>query len=353
MTEEKTRTLTELREGIEKINLELLNLLNKRSTLVRDIRKIKEARLMPLHDPARESEQIDKLLLANRGPLSATTMKHLFKEIFLASLHQMEKEKRGDLLVHSQSNNPEVMVGDVPVGGGEPIFIVGPCTVESEEMMEEVAAFIAPLGVRLLRGGAYKPRTSPYSFQGLGPEGLKIMRRVADKHGLKVVTEIMDPGDLDIFSSTVDLIQVGARNMYNTTMLKKLGESNRPILLKRAFSATIKEFLLAAEYLYSHGNQRVILCERGIRTFETSTRNTLDIAAVPILKGETNLPVIVDISHAAGRRDILLPMARAALAAGADGIMIEVHPSPQQALSDGQQQLDLPQFSQFLKALTP
>jgi 3-deoxy-7-phosphoheptulonate synthase/chorismate mutase len=206
-------------------------------------------------------------------------------------------------------------------------------------------------GIRLIRGGAYKPRTSPYDFQGLGEEGLKILRRVADEFGLKVVSEIVHPSDIEMATQYVDVIQIGARNMQNFELLKAAGSVRKPVLLKRGLAATLEEFLFAAEYIVSRGNTQVILCERGIRTYEKWTRNTLDISAVPILKQESHLPVLVDISHSTGRRDILLPIAKAALAAGADGIMVEAHPEPSVALSDAGQQINLAQLEELLMQL--
>lgn len=208
-------------------------------------------------------------------------------------------------------------------------------------------------GVRMLRGGAYKPRTSPYDFQGLGLEGLQILKRVADEYDLAVISEIVDPADIETAVEYVDVIQIGARNMQNFELLKEAGAVKKPVLLKRGLAATIDEFINAAEYIVSKGNDQLILCERGIRTYERATRNTLDISAVPILKQETHLPVLVDVTHSTGRRDLLVPTAKAALAIGADGIMAEVHPDPAVALSDSAQQMDIPQFTEFMKQLKP
>jgi 3-deoxy-7-phosphoheptulonate synthase / chorismate mutase len=233
----------------------------------------------------------------------------------------------------------------------KPQVVAGPCSVESEEQVFEVARALKEQGIELMRGGAFKPRTSPYDFQGLGEEGLKILRKAADQFGLKIVSEIVNPSDIEMAEQYVDVIQIGARNMQNFELLKAAGAVRTPVLLKRGLSATIEEFLFAAEYILSGGNDQVILCERGIRTYEKATRNTLDISAVPILKNESHLPVLVDITHSTGRRDILLPCARAALAAGADGIMLEVHPNPAVALSDAKQQIDIPTFDTFIKDL--
>jgi 3-deoxy-7-phosphoheptulonate synthase / chorismate mutase len=241
-------------------------------------------------------------------------------------------------------------VGGQTVGAG-PILIAGPCSVESPEQMERVARRLAALGVKFLRGGAFKPRSSPYSFQGLGVRGLEILRDVARRHGLVTVTEVVDTRAVETVIRHADVVQIGARNMHNYELLREVGRARVPVLLKRGLAATISEFLGSAEYVASEGNERVILCERGIRTFENQTRNTLDIAAVPLLRQQSYLPVIVDVSHAAGRTDILAPLACAALAAGANGLMVEVHPTPSVARSDPEQQLDLDQFRRFLGAI--
>jgi 3-deoxy-7-phosphoheptulonate synthase len=239
----------------------------------------------------------------------------------------------------------------VTVGGGEVVVMAGPCSIESEEQIEKVAAGIARQGAKVLRGGAFKPRTSPYSFQGLGEKGLGWMRRAADKHGLLVVSEVMDHTQIAMMIDYVDMLQVGARNMQNYNLLKELSKVTKPVLLKRGIAATIEELLLSAEYLMSGGNYNVILCERGIRTFESYTRNTLDISAIPVVHKLSHLPIVVDPSHGTGRRDKVSPMARAALAAGADGLLIEVHHDPEHALSDGAQSLYPDQFEQLMKEL--
>ena len=227
----------------------------------------------------------------------------------------------------------------------------GPCAVESYEQVATVAKAMKEKGLKLLRGGAYKPRTSPYDFQGLGVEGLKILKRVADEYDMAVISEIVNPADIEMAIDYIDVIQIGARNMQNFELLKAAGAVNKPVLLKRGIAATIEEFINAAEYIMAQGNGQIILCERGIRTYERATRNTLDISAVPILKQETHLPVIVDVTHSTGRRDLLLPAAKAALAIGADGVMAEVHPDPAVALSDAKQQMDLNQFDAFYNQL--
>jgi len=239
-------------------------------------------------------------------------------------------------------------VGGVRLGGPALVVMAGPCSVESKDQILEAAHGVKRLGATFLRGGAFKPRTSPYEFQGLGEEGLKLLSLAREQTGLKVVTEVMDADDLSMCAEYADVLQVGARNMQNFSLLKKLGASGKPILLKRGPAATLREFLMAAEYLVAHGNYRVALCERGIRTFETMTRNTLDLNAVPVLKALSHLPVVVDPSHGIGLRRHVPAMARAGIAAGADAILVEVHPRPEAALSDGQQSLSLGEFGELM-----
>jgi len=239
----------------------------------------------------------------------------------------------------------------VTVGGDQVVIMAGPCSIESEEQIAAIAGHVSALGVRVLRGGAFKPRTSPYSFQGLGPRGLEMMRRAADAYDMLVVSEVMDQTQIPLMLQYVDILQIGARNMQNYNLLKEVGKVSRPILLKRGISATIEELLLSAEYIMSSGNYNVILCERGIRTFESATRNTLDVSAIPVIKKLSHLPIIVDPSHGTGRRDKVAPMARAAVAAGADGLLIEVHHDPEKALSDGAQSLYPEQFAQLIREL--
>lgn len=242
---------------------------------------------------------------------------------------------------------------DVTIGGKKFIVIAGPCSVESEEQMVSTAKAVKKAGAHLLRGGAYKPRTSPYAFQGMEEEGLKLLALAREETGLPVVTEVMNPGDVLVVAKYADVLQVGARNIQNFSLLKAVGKSNRPVLLKRGMMTTIEEFLMSAEYILNEGNESVILCERGIRTFEKATRNTLDISAVPVLQKETHLPVIVDPSHATGHWELVEPMSRAAVAAGADGIMVEVHPHPAEAWSDGSQSLKFDTFRSLMKNLAP
>lgn len=246
--------------------------------------------------------------------------------------------------------NTLIKIGEnVTFGGKEVVVIAGPCSVESEDQMFKLAESISAAGAVMMRGGAFKPRTSPYSFQGLGEQGLQIMRSACDAYNLKMVTEVMDISQIDTIMQYSDVLQVGARNMQNFTLLRELGKIKKPVLLKRGISATTEELLMAAEYILAGGNMKVILCERGIRTFEKSTRNTMDLSSIPVIHQKSHLPIIADPSHAVGLRDKILPMARAAVAAGADGLMVEVHPDPNNALSDGGQSLFPEQFSQLMQ----
>ncbi len=250
-----------------------------------------------------------------------------------------------------QHEDTIIKIGDVEIGGNEIVVIAGPCSVEYKEQTMIIAERVSRAGVKILRGGAFKPRTSPYSFQGLGEEGLKILREAADKYGLLVITEAMDKDQIDLISEYTDIIQVGARNMQNFSFIKALGKAKKPVFLKRGIAATVEEWLMSAEYILAGGNKDVILCERGIRTFETYTRNTLDLSAIPVVKKLSHLPVFADPSHGTGLRNKVIPMARAAVAAGADGIMVEVHHDPEHALSDGAQSLYPDQFDELMKQI--
>ena len=246
-----------------------------------------------------------------------------------------------------------IRVGGTAVGGRELAVIAGPCSVEGRDMLRQTARAVADAGAGMLRGGAFKPRTSPYAFQGLGEAGLRMLAEVRAETGLPIVTEVMDTRQVELVAEYADVLQIGARNMQNFALLSEVGRVQRPVLLKRGLSATIQELLMAAEYVMAQGNRDVILCERGIRTFEPATRNTLDVAAIPVLKAETHLPVLVDPSHAGGRADLVAPLAFAAIAAGADGLVVEVHPCPREALSDGDQSLTLEAFADFMRRLRP
>jgi 3-deoxy-7-phosphoheptulonate synthase len=281
------------------------------------------------------------------------------EEIDLAIFEVMEGVKEAHRIVSpyklaSRSFRPAgtvVRVGDVDVGGDRVVVMAGPCSVESRDQIERTAELVARMGAQVIRGGAFKPRSSPYAFQGLGEDGLRMLREAADHNGLLVVSEVMDLTQIPLVAQYADILQVGARNMQSFNLLRDLGRQRKPVLLKRGISATIEELLLSAEYILAGGNYDVILCERGIRTFETYTRNTMDISAIPVVKKLSHLPIVADPSHGTGRRDKVAPMARAAVAAGSDGLLIEVHPDPDHALSDGAQSLRFEQFEELMSQL--
>ena len=345
--------LDQLRQRVEEINLQLLSLINERARAVQEIGRVKETQGVHRYDPVRERHMLDLIRENNDGPFDNATILHLFKQIFKAGLDLQKDDHKKALLVSrkKKAEDTVITIKGEEIGGAKPQFVFGPCSVESYEQVAAVAASVKAKGLKFLRGGAYKPRTSPYDFQGLGVEGLKILKRVADEYDLAVISEIVTPADIETALDYIDVIQIGARNMQNFELLKAAGAVNKPVLLKRGLSATIEEFINAAEYIMAQGNGQIMLCERGIRTYEKATRNTLDISAVPILKQETHLPVFVDVTHSTGRKDILLPCAKAALAVGADGVMAEVHPDPAVALSDSAQQMDLDQFDTFYNEL--
>jgi 3-deoxy-7-phosphoheptulonate synthase len=252
---------------------------------------------------------------------------------------------------HFRPGGTVIRVRDVEIGGSSVVMMAGPCSVESRDQVMAIAEIVAHAGAKVIRGGAFKPRTSPYSFQGMGEEGLALLREAADRHGLAVVSEVMDHTQIPLISAYADILQIGARNMQNYNLLREAGKQSKPVLLKRGISATIEELLLSAEYVMSAGNYDVILCERGIRTFESYTRNTMDISAIPVVKKLSHLPIVADPSHGTGRRDKVIPMARAAVAAGADGLIVEVHNDPDHALSDGAQSLRPDQFVELMAQL--
>ncbi len=338
------------RKQIDNLNLELLRLLSERGRIASEIGAIQLQIGFSSYDPKREMEMLQALTAANEGPFDDAAVKSLFKNIFQASMAVgVKKEKPKLLTSRGDRQDTVVMIGDVPVGGDHPpVLISGPCAIESEEQFSMTAEFVASRGVRLIRGGAFKPRSSPYSFQGLGEPALKWARAACDRVGAYFVAEIMDAGDLDLCLDYVDVLQIGARNSQNFSLLKAVGRTDRPVLLKRGLSGTIEEWIMSAEYIMAGGNPNVMLCERGIRTYEKYTRNTLDISAVALAKLETHLPVFVDATHSGGRRDLLVPLTKAGLAAGADGIMVEVHPNPAVALSDQKQQMDFETFDDYL-----
>ncbi|RAI79242.1 3-deoxy-7-phosphoheptulonate synthase [Macrococcoides caseolyticum subsp. hominis] len=346
--------LNALRENIETLNIEILKLLSERGQIAKQIGQEKRKQGTAIYDPEREKQMINKLLDLNDGPFDDNVIKQLFKEIFKASTELQKSESEKHLLVSRKLKQEDTIVtfdnGGI-IGAGTKSYVFGPCSVESAEQVEAVAKNLHDKGEKFIRGGAFKPRTSPYDFQGLGEEGLQILHDAGKKYNLNVVSEIVNPAHFELADQYVDIFQIGARNMQNFELLKEAGRTNKPVLLKRGLSATIEEFVYAAEYIYAQGNSKIILCERGIRTYEKATRNTLDISAVPILKQGTHLPVLVDVTHSTGRKDIMLPVARAALAVGADGVMAEVHPDPAVALSDAGQQMNFEEFENFYKAL--
>ncbi|HID4939935.1 TPA: bifunctional 3-deoxy-7-phosphoheptulonate synthase/chorismate mutase [Staphylococcus aureus] len=348
--------LESYRSEIVSLNHQILDLLSKRGELAQKIGEEKLKQGTRIYDPQREKEMLNDLIDSNKGPFNDNTIKQLFKEIFKASTDLQKSENEKHLYVSRKLKPEDTIVtfdnGGI-IGDGNKSFVFGPCSVESFEQVEAVAKNLHAKGEKFIRGGAFKPRTSPYDFQGLGVEGLKILKQIKDKYDLNVVSEIVNPNDFEVADEYLDVFQIGARNMQNFELLKEAGRTKKPILLKRGLSATIEEFVYAAEYIASQGNQNIILCERGIRTYEKATRNTLDISAVPILKQGTHLPVMVDVTHSTGRKYIMLPTAKAALAVGADGVMAEVHPDPSVALSDAGQQMDLDEFQAFYDELKP
>jgi 3-deoxy-7-phosphoheptulonate synthase/chorismate mutase len=344
-----------LRAEIDVINLQLLELLSKRARIVSEIGKVHTQMGVSHYDPEREAQMLQSLEMANKGPFSNETIKALFREIFRASLALEESQARAKMRVQRKSPEERTIItlpDGTEIGSGQFTVVAGSCAVESYEQMDEVGAALAARGVKVMRGMAYKPRTSPYEFQGLGEQGLKIARDVANKYGMNVTSEIMDQSQIPMFMDYVDIFWVGARNMQNSFLLRALGKVGKPVLLKRGLTATLEEFLYAAEYIVSSGNPNVILIERGVRSFEKSYRNMLDISAVAVVKLESHLPIIVDISHSAGRRDIAKPLARVARASGADGLMVEVHPNPPVAMSDAKQQLTIPEFNAVMDEIT-
>jgi len=346
------KNLEELRMEVDGINHELLRLINRRTALVKEISDLKDETGMTYFDPVREVEMLEHLFQNNRGPLPNELIKEVFTSLFSVSLKFMGIKKEKKLLISSTQEHGFLKIHEIfNLPSTEPIIIAGPCAVEKSAYLETIASLLQQEGIRFLRGGAYKPRTSPYDFQGLEEEGLKILRDIGEKYKLFTVTEVVDPRDVETVLKYADVLQIGARNMQNFELLKEAGEANRPVMLKRGLSATMQEFMYAAEYIGVRGNRQIILCERGIRTYETKTRNTLDLSCVPLIKKETTLPILVDLSHSLGRKDIIMPMAKAALAVGADGIMVEVHPYPELALSDSKQQLHPEEFKTLLKGL--
>lgn len=318
------------------MNQQLLDLLRERAIKEAEIAQEKQSQGVSETEPHGDQDLLDEVA-THFVPIPKKKETLITPKLLVSRQH-----KREDTIIR---------IKDLEIGGSSHVIVAGPCSIESKNQLLTVAAAMKNAGVSVLRGGAYKPRTSPYDFQGLGEEGLKIMKEVADEVGMVTISEIMSASQIETAARYVDVFQIGARNMQNFDLLKAVGQTQKPILLKRGLSATLEEFIHAAEYILYHGNDQVMLIERGIRTFEKWTRNTLDISAVPILKQETHLPVLVDVTHSTGRKDILLPCAKAALAAGADGIMVEVHPNPPLALSDAKQQINIDEFSTFWNGL--
>jgi 3-deoxy-7-phosphoheptulonate synthase len=297
-----------------------------------------------------KSEGIDNILLGANGVQSNFDIRKIKILDGVAEVFSTTEPYR--LASRSyKKDNTIIKIKDVVIGSEEIVVIAGPCSVENEKQVLTIAEIVSEAGAKILRGGAFKPRTSPYSFQGLGEKGLKFLRSAADAFGLLVITEVMEPGQISLVEKYTDIFQVGARNMQNFALLRDLGKASKPIMLKRGLSATIDDWLMSAEYILSSGNPNVMLCERGIRTFETYTRNTFDISAIPVIHKRSHLPVIADPSHATGIRDKVIPMARAAVAAGTDGLMVEVHHDPERALSDGPQALLPEQFQEMMKQI--
>ena len=308
--------------------------------------RIKSLNLTPHVIPGAQRVAIG--ITGNTGPIDPGLL------VSMKGVRDVIPVSRPYKLVSREVKNEDsiIQAGNVPIGGAGVIVMAGPCAVESEELAMKIAGAVKAAGATVFRGGAFKPRTSPYSFQGLGEEGLRILARVRERFDLPVVTEAIDPQNVDLVEEYADIIQIGARNMQNFSLLKRAGKAKKPIFLKRGMSATIEELLMSAEYIISEGNYDVILCERGVRTFADHTRNTLDLSAVPAVKELSHLPIIIDPSHGTGRRDKVAPLAKAALAVGADGVMIEVHHAPEQALSDGPQSLLPDQFKSLMEELT-
>jgi 3-deoxy-7-phosphoheptulonate synthase / chorismate mutase len=344
--------IQEIRKNIDIIDEQIITLLSKRGLLVAKIGEENSKEMNRLFDPIREDEILKRIEELNPGPYSTNSIKTIFREIFHSSLALKANHSGLKVLRSNQPENTVVSVRGVEIGGSHPQIIAGPCSIENESQLDIIAKELVNQGVKILRGGAFKPRTSPYSFQGLGEQGLIYLFEATRRYGMISISEVMDPRQVELMARYVDILQVGSRNMNNYSLLREVGQGQMPVLLKRGFGATIEEFMFAAEHILAAGNSKLILCERGIRTFETKTRFTLDVAAVALLKQESHLPVIADVSHASGQRRLILPLACSSLAAGADGIMVEVHNAPEKALSDKEQQLDLEEFGTLMQNIS-
>jgi 3-deoxy-7-phosphoheptulonate synthase / chorismate mutase len=336
--------MTEFRTRIDQIDEQILRLLCERGMLIREEGKDVASIL--------EKQVMERIMELNTGPFAEEDLQLIFNAIVQASKNLLSPKK--NLLVSREMHphDTRIVIRGYEVGGTLPTVIAGPCAVESADQIQQIAKSLSANGANILRGGAFKPRTSPYTFRGLGEPGLCLLQKAGQDHGLLTISEVMDTRDVAMVSQYVDILQVGSRNMSNFPLLREVGKGKKPVLLKRGMASTIEEFLFAAEYILAEGNQNVILCERGIRTFETMTRFTLDINAIILLKQKTHLPVVADVSHASGIRDLVTPLARACLAAGANGIMLEVHDDPDHALSDPEQQIDLSQFRALLQSIS-
>jgi len=310
------------------------------------LQKVKDAGLKPV-----EFRGVERTVIHVMGDVSRVADSFDSIECVESVMRILKPYKLASREHHAQTT--VIKVGDVKLGNGDFAVIAGPCSIESEEQIMESAHILKDMGVKIMRASAFKPRTSPYAFQGMGIDGLKLLRKAREETGILVETEVMDVRDVPIAAEYVDMLRVGARNMQNFDLLKEVGKVETPVILKRGMSATVNEFIMAAEYILMNGNKNVILCERGIRTFETAYRNTLDISAVALLKKETHLPVVVDPSHAAGNRDLIPALSKASVAAGADGLLVEMHPNPENAMSDGEQSLRPEQLRELIEELKP
>ncbi|MGE5632634.1 MAG: bifunctional 3-deoxy-7-phosphoheptulonate synthase/chorismate mutase [Caulobacteraceae bacterium] len=341
-----------LQNEVKKISMDILDLLNRRISLIEEMKNARDEDVAATIDQVRELRLIEEIVGEDNAPGYNNMIREIFSVIFNTTIKYAGLSKEKKLLVGKRHGIKPQTIQDITGQNVDlPMIIAGPCAIEQYDYLDKVAGFLASKKVKFLRGGAYKPRTSPYDFQGLREEGLKMIREIGRKYDLMTVTEVVDTRTVQLVAEYVNILQVGSRNMYNYELLKEVGRTNKPILLKRGLSATIQEFIYAAEYIALQGNNKIILCERGIRTFENKTRNTLDISSIPILKAETSLPIIADISHSLGRKDIAASIARAILAVGADGMMMEVHPYPKLAFSDNEQQLDFNEFTDLMEAI--
>jgi 3-deoxy-7-phosphoheptulonate synthase/chorismate mutase len=348
------KDLKNVNDEIGSVSAELLEIINKIIAIIKKINDLRSNNRIELTET--HVDEIKRNFFRYnefyRFNIPVDFLDKIFSAVFEPVRFNSRKINENELLVKCVHTEHFKSLNEIfNIHSGLPTIIAGPCAVECSEYMKEVAVALKNHNIRFLRGGAYKPRTSPYDFQGLKEDGLKILQEVCEKYNLISVSEVMDTRDVELVRKYVHVLQIGARNMHNYELLKEVGQTRHPVILKRGMSASVEEFIYAGEYMALQGNRTIILCERGIRTFETNTRNTLDISSIPIIKNETCLPIIVDLSHSLGRKDIICPIAKSVLAAGADGIMLEVHPKPEFALSDSKQQLDIEEFGRLLADL--